>query len=211
MRSGVATRPGTRRATPRRRDPEATRTAILAAAERLLLKRGVAETSLTEVARAARVTKSLIHHYFGSKDALWTEVKRHRFRLYVEDQIADISPPSADAETVIRASIEKYFRFLSRNPDTVRLLARMWLENDRSIDELDRRITTAGAEAIRYAQQAGQIRNDVDPTHLITIFVSASFGWFSFRHLTQASTPEGDEAFLRDLIRVFFRGALPLT
>ena len=184
--------------------------AILDAAEQLLLQRGVAETSLTQVARKARVTKSLIHHYFGSKDALWTAVKRRRFTLYVDDQLAEIRPPAESAEAVLRASIERYFRFLSRNPDTVRLFARMWLEGDTALDDLDRKVTAAGVEAIRCAQQEGQLRADVDPLHMIGVFVCASLGWFTFRHVSvSTSPPAGDEASLRDLVRIFFHGALP--
>lgn len=203
----------TSRRTPRRRDPEGTRAAILDAAEQLLLQRGVAETSMTEVARKARVTKSLIHHYFGSKDALWTEVKRRRFKGYVDDQLEELTPAvegaPASAEAVLQASIERFFRFLSRNPDTVRLFARMWLEGDATLDDLDRQVTMAGVDAIRCAQQAGQVRADVDPLHVIGVFACASLGWFGFRHVSSEATADRDEAFLRDLVRIFFRGALP--
>lgn len=211
-----------RRSAPARpRDPEATRGAILDAAEHLLLQRGVAETSLAQVARRARVTKSLIHHYFGSKDALWIEVKQRRFRAYVEDQMADLDPVPTSAQAALQAAIERYFLFLARHPDIVRLFARMWLEGDAALDELDRQVTSAGAEAIRAAQQDGQLDPDIDPVLMIAVFISASHGWFSFRHAPFSAAGRGrnvspagavsaaDKAFLRTLIRVFFRGVLP--
>lgn len=200
-----------RRTVTRRRDPDATRLAILDAAERLLLQRGVAETSMSEVSRKARVTKSLIHHYFGSKEALWTEVKRRRFEQYVDDQLAILEPSEESPEGVLQASVERFFRFLAKNPDSVRLFARMWLEGDGALDDLDRKVTAAGVEALREAQHAGLVRGDVNPLHMIAVFVCASLGWFGFRHLSlkEGSSADSDEAFLRDLVRVFLRGVLP--
>ena len=44
------------------RDPEATRNALLEAAEEVFLKNGFGNTSLSEIAKRAGITKSLIHH-----------------------------------------------------------------------------------------------------------------------------------------------------
>ena len=51
----------------RRYDPEGTRAAILEAARRIFVERGPAAVALSEIAEASGVTKSLIHHHFGSK------------------------------------------------------------------------------------------------------------------------------------------------
>ncbi|MBC8072705.1 MAG: helix-turn-helix transcriptional regulator, partial [Deltaproteobacteria bacterium] len=60
----------------RRHDPEASRAAILDAAEATFVEKGFAGASMSEIAERSSVTKSLIHHHFGSKEALWSEVKR---------------------------------------------------------------------------------------------------------------------------------------
>lgn len=192
----------------RRRNRGVTRAAILDTAERLLLQRGVAETSLSDLAREAKVAKGLILHYFGTKDALWSEVKQRRFQQYVAEQLADLAPSTDAPDDVLREAIARYFRFLSANPDTVRLFVRMWLEGDTSLAELDRQVTHAGVDALLRAQGEGRLRTDVDPLHMLAVFVCASLGWFTFRHLSPA-TPERDEAFLADLTRVFFTGVLP--
>ena len=69
--------------TARTRNPEATRAAILDAAEKIFLGKGYGEASMSQIAAEAGVTKSLLHHYFGSKENLWTEVKTRRFSIYV--------------------------------------------------------------------------------------------------------------------------------
>ena len=51
---------------PQRRDKKATQNEILETAEELFSRRGFAATSLAEIARQAGLTKSLIHHHFGT-------------------------------------------------------------------------------------------------------------------------------------------------
>jgi TetR/AcrR family transcriptional regulator len=75
----------------RRRDPEATQEAILRAAETLFIDRGMAAVRTSAVAKQAGVAKSLIHHYFGSKDALWEAVIKRRFEAYFEAQFSMLS------------------------------------------------------------------------------------------------------------------------
>ena len=106
----------------RRRDPEATREAILRAAEILFLDRGMAAVPTSAVAKQAGVTKSLIHHYFGSKDALWESVKKRRFEAYFEAQLNMLSNREGSAE-LLRESIIAFFRSLQENPEMVRLMS----------------------------------------------------------------------------------------
>jgi len=53
---------------------EATRRAVLAAARSLFGKKGYAQTSVDEIADAARVTKGAVYHHFAGKEALFRAV-----------------------------------------------------------------------------------------------------------------------------------------
>src|SRR6201994_652106 len=53
---------------------EATRRAVLAAARSLFGATGYAQTSVEEIAAAARVTKGAVYHHFASKEALFRAV-----------------------------------------------------------------------------------------------------------------------------------------
>ena len=132
-----------------KRDPEATRQALLDAAETVFLEKGFGDTALSEIARRARITKSLIHHYFGSKEALWREVKQRRFDHYAKDQLAMLTNAEPVAE-LLRNSVKLYFRFLKNNPEIVRILAWMFLERDQ-VDCLLRgqELTEAGTAKIQ--------------------------------------------------------------
>ena len=53
---------------------EATRRAVLAAARSLFGRKGYAQTSVDEIAEAARVTKGAVYHHFIGKEALFRAV-----------------------------------------------------------------------------------------------------------------------------------------
>ncbi len=74
------------RETRRRHHADATRSCIVDAAEAVFVKKGFAAAAMTEIADRAGVTKSLIHHHFGSKQTLWLQVKRHRLEVFSKMQ-----------------------------------------------------------------------------------------------------------------------------
>ena len=61
-----------------RRNPDATRARILAAAEELFAAAGFAGTRIDAVAAHSGANKRMIYHYFGGKEALFETVLRHR-------------------------------------------------------------------------------------------------------------------------------------
>jgi AcrR family transcriptional regulator len=67
-------RGGTRPAGLRSEHVEATRRAVLAAARSLFGATGYAQTSVEQIAAAARVTKGAVYHHFASKEALFRAV-----------------------------------------------------------------------------------------------------------------------------------------
>ncbi|MCB1036945.1 MAG: TetR/AcrR family transcriptional regulator [Acidobacteria bacterium] len=197
-----------------KRDPEATRMAILDAAEEAFLSKGFAEASTSAIARRAGVTKSLIHHHFGSKQQLWTQVKLRRFSQYADGQMAMLeqSAPTAD---LLRESIQLYFSFLQKNSEFVRLLAWMFLESDEECGAMEQGVLGRGVETIRKAQEEGELRADVDPGHMLFAFLFLAEHWFQSReHLCRdlemgGSAEERDAAYFSDMVKIFFEGVLP--
>jgi len=70
---------GRERAPPRRRDAEATRAAILAAAKAQFARMGYDRTVLRDIAAEAGSDVALIKRYFGGKEALFTEALKASF------------------------------------------------------------------------------------------------------------------------------------
>lgn len=199
---------------PKQRDAEATRTAILDAAQRVFVEKGFAKASVSEIAREAGVTKSLIHHHFGSKQALWGEVKHHSFAEYSNAQKQILDEPGFDAE-LLRRSIEEYFRFLRRNPQFPRLVHWMHLEEaERQGFEPAEDLTRMGEQKIRQAQEAGELRDDVEPFYMLVSFLGLALHWHQAKEhhccrMEEADELLDDEAYLDALLKIYFEGVLP--
>ena len=199
---------------PRRRDPEATRASILEAAEKLFVENGFAATSMSDIASRAAITKSLIHHHFGSKEELWGEVKRQRISHYAEMQTQVVSG-DGDAASILARSVQTYFRFVQDNPQWVRLNLWMSLEDPRLSEVVRPDLVRLGTEVLEREQRAGRIRDDVDPRHVVAMFVSLCLHWFMARdsyrqaRLTDGKGESGDDAYLEDMLKILLEGVLP--
>lgn len=196
------------------RDPEATRAALLEAAETIFLEKGFGNTSLSEIARHAGITKSLIHHYFGSKEGLWREVKMRHFMHYAQEQTNMINGAQPTAE-LLKESIALYFNFLHRNPQIVKILAWMFLEEGQNeCLDMDRELIRLGGEKIRASQEQGELRDDIDARFILFVFIGLCEHWFHNKDhflssLEADDIPEDlDAAYLEAITKIFFEGVL---
>lgn len=191
----------------RRNDPEASRASILDAAESLFLERGFAGTSMSEIAKASGVTKSLIHHHYGTKEALWAEVKRLRFMPYYDRQIHLLLQMDPSVQ-VVRESMRVYFEFLRETPQMLRIMWWMLLEGDEERNEMVDELRTLGVERLRTAQERGILRRDIDPSHILLAFAGLVQGWFTDPHLA-TNMPDGASAYMESAWRIFASGVVP--
>ena len=192
------------------RDPDLTRERILEAAYTLFVRKGFAAVSMRDLAQESGVTKSLIHHHFGSKEALWELVKEQAIAAYAEGQVAQLKAAEAPDAELLRDSIARYFHFLQHNPEVVRLFAWTHLDADQSCGQLDAELVRLGAERVRQAQARGLLRADVNPTHVVTLFVNGCTHWFQARaHHAQWPGVGSDAEYLEDFLKIVMEGLLP--
>jgi TetR/AcrR family transcriptional regulator len=196
------------------RNPEATKKSILEAAETLFLEKGFGTTAISEIAEKAGVTKSLIHHYFSSKRALWGEVKNFRFKQFYAKQMKILQTYDRSIEQ-LEESLEAYFTFLAENPQIVRILSWMFLERDHNESlELDQLLLKAGNSKILEGQQNGLLRSDIDSRFILYMIVSSSLSWFQQReHFIKDFGVEGlpeniDQAFFNAMKKIIIEGVL---
>lgn len=192
------------------RDPDLTRERIVEAAHALFVKKGFAAVSMREIASRSGVTKSLIHHHFGSKEALWELVKEQAISAYADGQEAELRAAEEPDADLLRNAIVKYFAFLQANPAVVRLFAWTHLDEDQSCGRLDAELVRLGAERVRQTQERGLLREDVNPAHVVTLFVNACTQWFEARaHHSQWPGVGSDAEYLDDFLKIFFEGLAP--
>lgn len=199
----------------RRPDPVASRQAILVAARDCFSATGYAGTSMHDIAAAAGVTQSLIHHHFGPKDALWAEVRRHAFGQYVAQQRAVVEAVAREPDH-LRQALEAYFRFLADRPDVLRLVA--WLELDPSSGPAElraelRALHDEGVGVLEALQAQGRVRRDQPARFIFVALLGLVRNWFEERNLVQdESDPQQvaqvDAAYLQTLWAVVSQGVL---
>ncbi|MEE4329293.1 MAG: TetR/AcrR family transcriptional regulator [Wenzhouxiangella sp.] len=195
---------------PLTRDAELTRSRILEAAFELFVDRGFAAVSMRELAVRSDVTKSLIHHHFGTKEALWEAVKEMAFGPYYEQQHAELTEAEQPGAELLVRGARNYFEFLRENPKVARLFAWAHLEGDKSCSQMDATLVGLGSERVAQAQASGALRDDINPTHVVTMFISLFTQWFEAREHHQAWPGIGDDQeFLDDFLKVFMEGLLP--
>lgn len=188
------------------RDPEATRGAVLAAAERLFAERGFANTSLRDISAASGVSHPLIHHHFGSKEELYQSVKR---RL-VEDY-ARRFPQAARAVNRplnIGAEMRRLMAYVGENPVLLRLCAWTRLEGDRQVWPGEPDMFETIRRRIEVSQRRKLIREDLDPAYLAIVLCGLVFFWLENReHFGHRFGSElNDKDYLRQAAEILERG-----
>src|SRR2546427_3257980 len=101
------------------------RDAILAAATELFAQRGYDATSISAIARAAGIAKSVIYDYFASKANLYAVIVEREARELMRRR-ADAVPEPGDVMTEerLRAGLSNFFAFVQDRPAAWRLLVR---------------------------------------------------------------------------------------
>lgn len=174
----------------------ATRARIIEVAARLMFERGVANTSIDQVRRAAEVGGSQISHYFHDKRELTRHVvdaRRNDVRdFHTQQKLAaldSIDTLQAWADACV-ADIDAVYRV---GGCVYGSLAGELIEAD---DEVHRdlaagydqwiRLFRAGLEAMR---DRGDLRSDADPRHLAVSLVAAHQGGALLTHATGDPEP----------------------
>jgi AcrR family transcriptional regulator len=100
----------------RKRRRDRSREEILDAARHILLKSGVAATTLAAVAKEVGMSKAALYYYYPSKDALFFELvfdvlEKHAKRVH--DAVAKETSGGAALRAIIRESVENFAPHLS--------------------------------------------------------------------------------------------------
>lgn len=188
---------------------EATRRAVLDAARSLFGTNGYAQTSVDEIAEAARVTKGAVYHHFASKEALFRAV-------YAETEA------EAQARAMRAADPEA--------PPVDQIVAMMGAYLDAVLDQEIRRITLIDGPAIvgqeledTAPQQPGYVAlrsflatsiargqlMDLDPGTLTEVV--GGLAWVAGLLIARASDPDATRRAVGRVVGAMLRGLAPDT
>lgn len=110
-----------------------TREKILGTAVKLFASQGYADTSLAQVARAARVSKALVLWYFESKDQLFRAALQHFLAPY---EIDDHALDGLNERQQVEKLIDDYYDFIAEHLYSVRFVLGQVVGGDENSQEL---------------------------------------------------------------------------
>jgi AcrR family transcriptional regulator len=188
---------------------DATRRAVLAAARASFGRKGYAQTSVDEIAAAARVTKGAVYHHFANKEALFRAVHAE-VEAEAQARTAEARDPKGSPIDQIVAGVNAYLdAALDQEIRRITLIdgpALLGLEPDGIAEE------QAGHVAMRLfiagAIERGQLV-DLDPdvvTHLIR-GLALQGGLL----IARASDPDVTRATLGQALDLMLRGLAPVA
>lgn len=168
----------------RRRDPVATKAALLQAAVTEYAAKGFAGARIDEIAQRAGVNKQLVYHYYGSKDELYRAALEHVYAGIREREkalhLSDL-PPLAAMERLIGFS----FDYLAEHPEFIALLndenrhdARHIRGSER-LEQMHSPLVSLIAETLERGVAEGVFRDDLEPVQLYVSIAGLSYFFFS--------------------------------
>jgi AcrR family transcriptional regulator len=169
-------------ATPEQRGAsQDSRDEILRAAMRLFASRGFHETSMSEVARAARVSKALIFWHFKTKEELFVAVLNRLLEPYFIDFAEEAA--AMDERAQILALVEAYLAFVRDNASSVRFFLAQMLHDPHLSESLNEQVLrlyggyrSMLVELIGSAQQKGICVRRTAPESAAAFLLSALNG-----------------------------------
>lgn len=141
---------------------------ILKAATVLFANRGFHETSMSEVAREARVSKALIFWHFKTKEELFVAVLGRLLEPYVIDFAEEAG--ALDEKAQILKLVESYLLFVRDNASSIRFFVAQLLHDDKSSEALTSQVLALYngyrellSDLIVKAQEKGFCRRELPP------------------------------------------------
>jgi AcrR family transcriptional regulator len=174
-----------------------TREKILETAMRLFSGQGYGNTSLSQVAKEAQVSKALIFWHFENKEKLFRSAIQRTLEPYVVNVLDDLEGLSELDQ--IKRLIDEYYKFVSENLYSVKFVLSLILREEKHPDdvvghmnELQRVYHNLLADIIDSGRQKGVFRATLNPPLDAGLIISALYGILvqGFMHTDGTDRPE---------------------
>jgi AcrR family transcriptional regulator len=196
------------------------RAKVVTAAVRLFATRGVARTSMRQIAKAVGITDATLYHYFPSKDAL-LEAAFRSASFQVDDLESAFEGTPGSLRERLLAVGRAFLSVLARDKEWTRLVVResLRLPEDAKgrdigtlLDAVGRRRIESLAEALRRDVAAGLVRK-CDEELVAAHFFHSCVGFWISEALIANEEPSHERraAFLDHLVDLIAAKLGPLT
>lgn len=155
----------------RKRDPERTAAAILAAAIQEFSQKGYDGARIDAIAARAHINKRMLYHYFGGKDALYLAVLEGRYAaIRSAEHLLDLT--HREPVEAMRSLVEFTWDYFLEHPEFLAILATenqqkaRFVRQSERIVQLNSPLIDAIGEVLRRGAAAGVFKPDVDAVQL---------------------------------------------
>ena len=180
-----------------------TREKILETATRLFSTQGYTNTSLSQVAKEAQVSKALIFWHFDNKEKLFRTALQRTMEPYFINVVDDLEGLSEVDQ--IKRLIDEYYDFVSKNIYSVKFLLSLILREEKHPDdlvghmnELHRVFRNLLADIIEHGRQSGLFRTTTNPALDAGLIMTALHG-ILVQGFMGSEAPENAGALLQHL------------
>jgi len=185
-----------------------TRDKILQTATRLFSEQGYENTSLSQVAREAKVSKALIFWHFDCKEKLYRNALRKTLEPYFID-VDDLEGLS-EREQIARL-IDLFYDFVHENVYSVRFFLNLTLHSERQPEEVLSRVTelyrvfrNSFATIIEGGRARGVFRADTDAARDAAL-VMAALGGILIQQFMSDTSPHNAKDLIEHLKTTLFQ------
>lgn len=178
----------------KKREKQRRRNTILDAAEKVIFSKGLDQSTMTEIAKEAELSKGTLYLYFKNKTELYIAITK-RGSNKLNDKLVKIFSGDHSGIELIRRMGETYLDFVKNNPGYYNAFAHY--ENLRDSDELHnsevaqvceqnrREAMSLMVRALQIGMQDGTIKDSFDPRELAVLIWGSTRGIITMSHLQE--------------------------
>ncbi|MDR0414727.1 MAG: TetR/AcrR family transcriptional regulator [Prevotellaceae bacterium] len=176
-----------------------TEQAILEAAKKVFLQKGLKGATTQEIADEAGVNKALLHYYYRTKESLYLAVFANLIKTNVPPIASILISRQPVAETV-RRFVSAYFELLSSNFGLANFLIMDLQQNPARIIGLFTQMDPSRIFRILNARLLREGITHITAEHLMMNMASMCFFPFIIRPLIEGALFKNDEAVKREFL-----------
>jgi TetR/AcrR family transcriptional regulator len=168
-----------RRSQEARRDES--RAKILAAAEQVFARDGLAGARTDAIADAAGVNKALLYYYFKGKERLYEAVIEEQLREFNARALAVLEAPGSPRALLLRY-VELHFDFISQRHRHAPLFQQLMMKGGKAPEKLFRKYIIPRSDALQKLLERGMRQGELrkaSPFHAAISLVALIVFYFS--------------------------------
>jgi AcrR family transcriptional regulator len=181
------------------------RTRLLTHARHLFAAQGIKETSMSQVAKACKVTKATLYHYFKSKDAIRKEI----FDCRSKDAESSVQETKArNLEECLNQIARGYLRKMDRpeNLEIMKIIISEMMKNPemrKSNMESQKETVVLGAQSVAAFLEGKKTEKEMRLLFFQFMSTLVHYGW----NIKMVGDPSGfiggEEAFIHQLVKTY--------